>query len=86
MKEVNGRENSTVTSGTTDSGGLFQYYRGKFEREARNLSQLHHPNIVKVLEAFCANGTTYYAMEYVDGMSLDNLIAKSPQGRLSLAS
>lgn len=85
MKEVNGRENSTVTSGTTDSGGLFQYYRGKFEREARNLSQLHHPNIVKVLEAFCANGTTYYAMEYVDGMSLDDLIAKSPQGRLSLA-
>lgn len=82
MKEVNGRENSSVTSGSTANGGLFQYYRDKFEREARNLSQLNHPNIVKVLEAFHANGTTYYSMEYIDGVSLDQKIARSPQGRM----
>lgn len=84
MKEVNGRENSSVTSGSTSNGGLFYYYRDKFEREARNLSKLSHPNIVKVLEAFHANGTTYYSMEYIDGISLDKKIAQSPQGRMPL--
>lgn len=84
MKEVNGRENSSVTSGSTSNGGLFCYYRDKFEREARNLSTLSHPNIVKVLEAFHANGTTYYSMEYIDGISLDKKIAQSPQGRMPL--
>ena len=84
MKEVNGRENSSVTSGSTSNGGLFYYYRDKFEREARNLSTLSHPNIVKVLEAFHANGATYYSMEYIDGISLDKKIAQSPQGRMPL--
>lgn len=84
IKEVNGRENSSVTSGSTSNGGLFYYYRDKFEREARNLSTLSHPNIVKVLEAFHANGTTYYSMEYIDGISLDKKIAQSPQGRMPL--
>ena len=84
MKEVNGRENSSVTSGSTSNGDLFYYYRDKFEREARNLSTLSHPNIVKVLEAFHANGTTYYSMEYIDGISLDKKIAQSPQGRMPL--
>lgn len=84
MKEVNGRENRSVTSGSTSNGGLFYYYRDKFEREARNLSTLSHPNIVKVLEAFHANGTTYYSMEYIDGISLDKKIAQSPQGRMPL--
>lgn len=84
MKEVNGRENSSVTSGSTSNGGLFYYCRDKFEREARNLSTLSHPNIVKVLEAFHANGTTYYSMEYIDGISLDKKIAQSPQGRMPL--
>ena len=84
MKEINGREYSSVTSGSTSNGGLFYYYRDKFEREARNLSTLSHPNIVKVLEAFHANGTTYYSMEYIDGISLDKKIAQSPQGRMPL--
>lgn len=84
MKEINGRENSSVTSGSTSNGGLFYYYRDKFEREARNLSTLSHPNIVKVLEAFHANGTTYYSMEYIDGISLDKKIAQSPQGHMPL--
>lgn len=83
MKEVNGRSGDTVTSGSTSKGGLFSYYREKFEREARNLGTLKHPNIVRVLEMFIANGTAYYAMEFISGMSLDDTIAQSPQGRLS---
>lgn len=85
MKEVNGRDGGTVTSGGTSKGGLFSYYRDKFEREARNLGTLRHPNIVRVLEMFKANGTAYYAMEFISGTSLDGTIAKSPEGRLSMS-
>ncbi len=74
MKEINGREGTTVTSGS--KGGLFADYRKKFIREATNLSKLQHPNIIKVLECFEANNTVYYAMEYLDGGSLDELINK----------
>lgn len=72
MRDINGRDGSTVTSGS--KGGLFDEYKKKFEREATNLSKLEHPNIVKVLESFEANGTIYYVMEYIDGVSLDKKI------------
>ena len=85
MKEVNGRDNTSVTSGSTSRDGLFEYYREKFEREARNLSTLQHKNIVRVLESFQANGTVYYAMEYISGQSLDSVIIKSPHTCLDAA-
>lgn len=85
MKEVNGRDNTSVTSGSTSRDGLFEYYREKFEREARNLSTLQHKNIVRVLESFQANGTVYYAMEYISGQSLDSVIIKSPHHCLDAA-
>ena len=74
MKEINGREGTTVTSGS--KGGLFADYRKKFVREAKNLSKLQHPNIIKVLECFEANNTVYYTMEYLEDGSLDELISK----------
>ena len=72
MREVNGRKDSTVTCSST--GKEYTKYREKFAREASNLSRLKHPHIVKVLESFEANNTVYYAMEFLDGGSLDNLI------------
>ena len=72
MKEINGREDNTVTSGS--KGGVYDKYKQKFAREAENLSKLHHPNIVKVLEYFEANNTVYYTMEYVEGGNLDKYI------------
>ncbi len=72
MKDLNGREGTEVTS--SSQGGLFTDYKKKFQREAVNLSKLHHPYIVKVLESFEANGTAYYVMEYLEGGSLDAYI------------
>ena len=72
MRDLNSREGSAVSMGT--KGGLFDNYRKKFAREARNLGKLSHPGIVKVFDTFEANGTAYYAMEYIDGGSLDALI------------
>ena len=74
MSDINGREGSTVTTG--GSGGLFDKYRRKFARESANLANLNHRGIVNVVETFEANGTSYYAMEYCGGGSLDALIAK----------
>ena len=74
MSDINGREGSSVTTG--GSGELFDRYRHKFAREASNLAKLKHRGIVKVIETFEANGTSYYAMEYCGGGSLDALIAK----------
>ncbi len=81
MRDINGRHDQTVTCGT--QGGLYEHYRHKFAREAQNLSKLHHPHIVRVLEAFEANNTVYYAMEFCEEGSLDELIAV--QGGLSEA-
>ena len=74
MRDINGREENTVTCGSR--GGVYYDYKKKFLREAENLSKLNHPHIVKVLEYFEANNTVYYAMEYVDGGTLDTYIAQ----------
>ena len=76
MKEINSREGSSVTGGSSTRDGIFEKYRQKFRREARNLSRMKHPGIVKVLEAFDTNNTSYIAMEYLGGGSLDDLIVR----------
>src|SRR5438132_14250537 len=45
----------------------------RFEREAQVLKQLSHPNIVRFYVASQFQGTRYYAMEYVEGESLDQV-------------
>lgn len=72
MKDINGREKTVVTCGS--KGGLYEDYKRKFIREAKNLSKLDHPNIVKVLESFETNNTAYYVMEYIDGGNLNEYI------------
>ena len=81
MSDFNNRsyDGSTV-EGT--QGTLFQNYRRKFRREAENLSRMNHPSIVKVLDLFDENGTTYYVMQYIDGECLDNYIGRAPNGHL----
>ena len=76
MKEINGREGTSVTASSTGKGGLFYDYKQKFAREAKNLSKLKHPNIVNVMDYFEANNTCYYVMEYLSGGDLDTLIEK----------
>lgn len=52
----------------------------RFLREARHAARLIHPNIVQVLAADVADGLYYLAMQYVQGMSLADAVAK---GKLS---
>jgi serine/threonine-protein kinase len=53
----------------------------RFKREIDILKQLNHPNIVRLLYADKQNGTRYYAMEYIQGESLDRVLAR--RGRFS---
>ena len=74
MHEVNGRTGSTVTNSA--GNGMYERYKKKFVGEARNLAKLNNEHIVKVVECFEANDTVYYAMELIDGGSLDKLITE----------
>lgn len=49
---------------------LFGKFREKLLKEARILSEVHHPYIVNVLEVFEENNTAYIVMEYIPGQSL----------------
>src|SRR5688572_2442216 len=50
----------------------------RFEREARTASALNHPNIVTIHDVAEHGGTTYIAMELVEGRTLRELIADGP--------
>lgn len=45
--------------------------REQFEKEARIIAMLHHPNIVKIYSAKCSPQYCYYAMELVEGKGLN---------------
>lgn len=80
MKDLNNRmSDGTTVEGTHNT--MVKNYRQKFKKEAENLAKLHHPNIVKVIEVFDENNTTYYVMEYIEGGSLDDYIKS--KGHLS---
>src|ERR1051325_9197464 len=48
----------------------------RFQREIETLSKLEHPNIVRFYESGLEDGFYFYAMEYVEGMSLEQLLEK----------
>ena len=48
-----------------------------FLSEARRLSQISHPNIIKVFELFEENDTAYYVMEFIEGEDLNNFISRN---------
>ena len=45
-------------------------YKFRFHREIETAGNLHHPNIVKILDSGETDGCAYIAMEYVDGVNL----------------
>jgi eukaryotic-like serine/threonine-protein kinase len=56
--------------------------RQRFLREARAAASLRHPNVASVFHLGKTGGNYFYAMEFVEGESLENLIRRS--GRLEV--
>src|SRR6476620_6367898 len=52
--------------------------RQRFEREARAISSLSHPNICALFDIGVHDGQDYIVMEYLDGESLADRVAHGP--------
>lgn len=54
----------------------YQWARRKFLDEARLLTELNHPNIVRVRRVFEANNTVYMLLDFVPGSTLEGWLRK----------
>jgi serine/threonine protein kinase len=57
--------------------GEFSYGLKQFLNEARTLCKFSHPNVVRVREFFEQNKTAYLAMDYYEGISLEDYLKRS---------
>ncbi|MBP3455137.1 MAG: protein kinase [Alistipes sp.] len=78
VKDFCNRDETTahITVGTVGKRALVDKLRRKFADEARALYKLKHPGIVRVSDVFEENGTAYYVMDYVDGLSLGEIVKR----------
>ena len=74
MKDFCERNETTsqVTLGTAGSREMVNSCREKFLKEAKHIAKLDYPNIIRIIEDFDENSTSYYVMEYIEGGSLEN--------------
>jgi serine/threonine protein kinase len=56
---------------------------GRFYREARASALLDHPNLVRCHDVACEGNLHYLVMDYVDGSSIEHIVAQT--GPLSIA-
>jgi serine/threonine protein kinase len=57
----------------------------RFKTEAQAAACLHHPNIVPVYSVGCDRGVHYYAMQFIEGRSLAEVIAEMRKRRAAPA-
>jgi serine/threonine protein kinase len=64
----------------------FGWGKQRFLDESRTLASFRHPNIVRVMRFFEANGTAYMVMEFVEGAALGEWIkARAPLAEAQVA-
>lgn len=78
VKDFCNRNETTgeVSVGTTSRETLVTKLKSKFLEEARSLSKLNHPHIVKVTDVFEENGTAYLVMNFIEGETLDAMVKR----------
>jgi tetratricopeptide (TPR) repeat protein len=57
--------------------------RERFDREARSVARLRHPNIVTIFDVGEHDGQPFIAMEYIHGKTLAEIIRTDPQPSVS---
>jgi outer membrane protein assembly factor BamB len=60
-------------------GGMEPETMQRFQREAETVARLHHTNIVPIFAVGCAEGVHYYAMQFIKGQSLADVLKGSPK-------
>jgi len=78
VKDFCNRDETTahITVGTVSKRALVDKLRRKFVDEAKALFGLRNQGIVRVTDVFEENGTAYYVMDYVDGLSLSDIVGR----------
>lgn len=78
VKDFCNRDETTsqISVGITTKTALVAKLKKKFVDEARSLCALEHPNIVQVFDVFDEFGTAYYVMDYIDGLSLNDMVKR----------
>jgi predicted Ser/Thr protein kinase len=56
-------------------------FRARFEREAKTISGLQHPNICVLYDVGCQGGVDFLVMEYLEGETLSTRLARKPLTR-----
>ena len=69
-------DGTSVSIHTMDYRPDFEVGLEKFLAEAKTLAQFRHPNIVRVMNFFRENGTAYMVMDYLEGESLSEYLAR----------
>ena len=64
----------SVAPSSEDTAESFGWGKRRFLDEARTLASFRHPNIVRVMRFFEANGSAYMVMEFVEGAPLADWI------------
>lgn len=84
VKEYMPNDIATRIEGTTVSVAMetkaddFTYGAERFQEEARTLAKfIGHPNIAGVSSYFDENDTSYFVMDYIEGVSFKNYIANN---------
>ena len=72
QEEIGGRQAAlkVLAAELAQEAGFLQ----RFQREIEALTQLDHPHIVRFYESGFENNLHFYAMEYVDGRSLEDIL------------
>lgn len=68
------KEGETEPQVTDEHRPAFRYGMKCFFEEGRSLAKLMHPNVVRVLNFFRANGTVYMVMQFERGRTLHDYI------------
>lgn len=65
---------SRISVAADSKRDLVAHLKKKFIDEATAIFKMHHENIVRVIDIFEENGTAYYVMDYIDGLSLHEIV------------
>ena len=73
-RHVSRQDNGQVVANDEQSAEVFEAGLKSFLNEAQIVAALDHPNIVRILRYFEANGTAYFLMPYYQGKPLHHFL------------
>lgn len=68
------RQTHAVVPLSTEAVDILERCRRDFSREASILHQVDHPQVVRILDFFGRNGTSYFVMPYARGMNFEQYL------------